>query len=139
MSIGTITSSGMLTKQSGAKKLFLVRGHCQLRYSTDGYITVDVYFYAAATSSDEINSVAKIGNYIWNHGSYIREGSYVRRKIPCFGGGRSSNSGGEYIKVEYIYMYSASSQPTVYGASTAVNPSYPYPSGVFSIDRTDEV
>lgn len=139
MSIGTITSSGMLTKQSETKKLFLVRGHCQFRYSSDGYITVDVYFYVAAKSSAEINSVAKIGNYIWNHGSYIREGTYVRRKIPCFGGGRSSNSGGEYIQAEYIYMYSATAQPTVYGASTAVNPSYPYPSGTFSIDRTDEV
>lgn len=132
MSIGSITSTG---KQNEAKKVFLVRGNCQFRYSTDGYITVDVYFYAAATSSNDLSSTAKIGSYIWTNGSYFRDGTLVHRRVPCFGGGRTSD--GAYIKAEYIEMYASYSQPTVHGVSTATSPSYPTPSGVFNIEQVN--
>lgn len=139
MPIGAITGTGVLNKQTETRKLFLVRGHCDFRYTTGGYITVDIYLYVMATSSDEINTSTKIRDYIWNHGSYFRVSGNVRRRIPCFGGGRTANANGEYMKAEYISVLSSTSTPEVVGVSTAASPEVPNPAGSFSIDRVDEV
>lgn len=139
MSIGSITGSGTLNKQNDERKLFLVRGHTSFRYTTSGYINVDIYFYAMATSSADLDTTTKIRDYIWNHGSYFRINGNVRRRIPCFGGGRTANSNGEYMKAEYVSVLSATSTPEVIGVSTATTPEVPAPAGSFVLDKVNEV
>lgn len=140
--IGNITGIGRTTQQNTSKKLYLVAGHCSLRYGTNSYVTIDVYLYCSANSSNELNTASKVASYIWNNGIKINHGSYVTRLVPCIGGDRTSTSGGSYISTEFIYVESSTATPgtaRVYGVSTYSGTDYPYPKGDFILDSVQEV
>lgn len=140
--IGNITGIGKTTQQNEMKNLYLVAGHCELRYASNSYVRIDVYLYCSAYSASELNTAAKVATYIWNNGIKINHGSYVTRLVPCIGGDRTSTSGGSYISTEFIYVESSTSTPgtaRVYGVSAYSGSDYPYPKGDFILDSVQKV